>query len=132
MPPALEHEPFGAVTMPFPTTVRVKTCFCLPPVPVPPLEVAVKLAPTVFALVTEQVVVVLEQDPVQPVKVLPPDDVAVSVTVELLVKLAEQPKPPELVQLIAAGLLVTVPLPETTTVSGWVVVVVVVNVAETD
>jgi hypothetical protein len=62
-----------------------------------------------------------EQSPLQPAKLEPPVGVAVSVTLVGAVNAAEQLAP----QLIAAGALVTVPLPAPAlvTVSVWLVVV---------
>ena len=85
------------------------------PVPVPLLVTvkaqltSVKVAVTDCAafMVTVQVPVPLQPPPLQPVKVEPPEGVAVSVTLVPLVKLALQVLP----QLIPAGLEVTVPVP---------------------
>ena len=78
------------------------------------MKVAVTFCAAV--IVTVQVPVPLHPPPLQPVKVEPPEGVAVSVTLVPLVKLALHVLP----QLIPAGLLVTVPLPVpfSVTVSG--------------
>jgi hypothetical protein len=82
-------------------------------------------------IVTTHVPVPLHPAPLQPTNVLPLFGVAVSVTTVPLLKLALQPVPPPVGQLMPAGLLVTVPLPVPASVTVNANVVVALNVAVT-
>jgi hypothetical protein len=110
----LAHAPSGPTIEPAPLTVIERSVEVRPPEPV---NVAVTLF--AFVIATEQLVLVPEHAPPQPLKVPPKVAVAVRVMVAPAACGTLQPEPPELVQLRPPPAIV--PLPVTCPLSVYVV-----------